>query len=106
MNDVVDATIGDNPDGVAVGQGIRQRIRRNSHNVNLNLYDSLSTLQGDLIQLQMDIKLLHNMAQERREQVNRIQDKVDALGATLLLMGVASLIMAGCFAFFVIMVWR
>lgn len=106
MNDVVDATIGDNPDGVAVGQGIRQRIRRNSHNVNLNLYDSLSSLQSELLQLQMDIKLLHNMAQERRDQVNQLQNKVDSLGWALLLMGAGSFVMAICFAFFVIMVWR
>lgn len=106
MRDGLDTTIGDNPDGVAVGKGIRQRIRRNSHNVVVNIHDSLRSLESELLQLQVDIKLLHNMAEERREQVNLLQSKVDSLGVALLLMGVASMVMALCFTFFVIMVWR
>lgn len=104
--DTIAGEVGADGRGVAVGKNIRQRIRRNSPNVVVNLTDSLRSLESELLQLQVDIKLLHNMAQERREQVSQLQSKVDSLGAALLLMGVAALVMALCFAFFVIMVWR
>lgn len=104
--DTIAGEVGEGGQGVAVGKNIRQRIRRNSPNVVVNLTDSLRSLESELLQLQVDIKLLHNMAEERRDQVYQLQSKVDSLGAALLLMGVAALVMALCFAFFVIMVWR
>ena len=99
MQDTTGAGIGDNADGVAVGRGIRQRIRRDSPNVVVQVNESLRALESELLQLQVDIKLLHAMAEERRAQVLQLQGWVVIMGVALLLQSVT-------FVVFVFSVWR
>lgn len=95
--------------GATVGEGVKagrdfvgrdvRRLRRDSHNVTIRLNESLQALQSELLQIQMDVKLLHNMAEERKLQVMQLQGWV-------IIMGVALLIQSISFVFFVIVVWR
>lgn len=94
--------VGNEAEGVAVGQNIRQRVRRTSQNVTVLLDETqqaVQELRSEMLEMSVDIKLLYNMAQERMVMLHNLQNKLD-------FMGIALLVMALCFAFFVFMSWR
>jgi hypothetical protein len=92
------AEIGEGASGVAAGKNIRQRIRGDTQSIVIKLDEAhrdLENVQDRLRQMAMDIQLLYNMSRERHMQMATLENKINIIGAAIVLMSVA-------FVFFVL----
>lgn len=77
MTDEIQAEIGANPDGVAAGKNIDQRIRRDSPNVAVAVTsDPLAYYLNQVMQVSIDLRFLAN---KQSEDTQRLTDSLERL---------------------------
>ncbi len=93
--DTIEGQIGDAADTVAAGKNIRQSSVRDSHDITYSVGAS-----NELLQMSVDIRLLHSMVDEQRVKLITLQGWVIMIGMAIFMQTVSFVLLV----FF--LVWR